>query len=265
VDGSGNAYVTGRLKLNASDDEWVTIKFSGEGVPLWTNYYNEPGNSADVPNAVAVDGSGNVYATGYSTGIGTDRDCTTIAYSSAGLALWTNRYNGPKTNSDDSAYAVAVDRGNNAYVTGYSWADGSWSDYLTIGYSSTGLALWTNRYNGPASGDDSATAVAVDGLGDVYVTGYSPGSGSGNDFATIKYGPPPVINNTVQQGSNLVFGGTGGRPDGTYYVLASTNLATQMTNWVGVATNTFGVDGSFSVTNAVEPATRRQFFRLQVP
>jgi hypothetical protein len=50
-----------------------------------------------------------------------------------------------------------------------------------------------------------------------------------------------------------------------YYVLASTNAATRMTNWVRVVTNVFGDGGTFSVTNTVEPGKRRQFFRLQVP
>jgi hypothetical protein len=77
--------------------------------------------------------------------------------------------------------------------------------------------------------------------------------------------PPPTFTSTVQQDSNLVFSGTGGMAGGTYYVLASTNIATRMTNWVRVATNTFGVDGTFGVTNAVDPAKRRQFFRIQVP
>ena len=48
-------------------------------------------------------------------------------------------------------------------------------DYATIKYSSAGMPLWTNRYNGPGNGDDEANAVAVDGNNDVIVTGYSTG------------------------------------------------------------------------------------------
>ena len=44
-------------------------------------------------------------------------------------------------------------------------------DYLTIKYSNTGVALWTNRYNGPGNGADGAHAVAVDSSGNVFVTG----------------------------------------------------------------------------------------------
>ena len=76
---------------------------------------------------------------------------------------------------------------------------------------------------------------------------------------------PTYIASTVRSGTNLVYGGTGGMEGSNYYVLTSTNIATRMTNWVRVATNVFGDGGTFSVTNAVEPSQRRQFFRLQVP
>ena len=72
------------------------------------------------------------------------------------MPLWTNRYNGPG-NGDDYANAVAVDGSNNVIVTGYSLATAANYDYATIKYSSAGVPLWTNRYNGPGNGDDDAT------------------------------------------------------------------------------------------------------------
>src|SRR6185503_6422990 len=137
-------------------------------------------------------------------------DYATVAYSSAGVPLWTNRYNG-SGNVDDRAnagvvdgsgnvfvtgdsgatiqysgagvplwtnryngagYAIALDSSGSVFVTGPSWS-GSSSDYATIAYSSAGVPLWTNRYIGLGNGDDVAHAVAVDSSGNVFVTGQS--------------------------------------------------------------------------------------------
>jgi hypothetical protein len=57
----------------------------------WVARYNAE-NDIDEPSAIAVDGSGNVYVTGRSYTIESWTDYATIKYSSAGVPLWTNRY-----------------------------------------------------------------------------------------------------------------------------------------------------------------------------
>src|SRR5438094_229315 len=107
-----------------------------------TNHYNGPGKSVDVDKGVAVDGSGNVMVRSYSGSF----DYATVAYSGAGVPLWTNRYDGPG-NGTDVALAVAVDGTGNVFVTGFSYGGSSY-DYATVAYSGAGVPLWTNHYNG---------------------------------------------------------------------------------------------------------------------
>ena len=204
----------------------------------WVQRYNGPANNDDYPTAVAVDGSNNVIVTGFSTGTGGyTGDYATIKYSSAGVPLWTNRYPGPG-NGAGQARAVAVDGRNNVIVTGSSEPSPSSYiyDYATIKYSSAGVPLWTNLYNGPENGDDQACAVAVDHSGNVIVTGYSAGSGGDYDFATLKY---VCVPSPVMTGLQLTNGTFQMRVDdvlqpGTLVIEASTNLA----GWAPVFTNT---------------------------
>ncbi len=184
VDGSNNVIVTGYSASGANNYDYATIKYSTAGAPLWTNRYNGPANSHDYTTALAVDGSNNVIVTGYSIAAGSGYDYATIKYSSTGEPLWTNRYSGT---GYDYAYAMAVDHNNNVIVTGDSIGSGSSYDYATIKYSSTGEPLWTNRYNGPGNSGDYARAARVDGNDNVIVAGYSTGSGSSYDYATINY------------------------------------------------------------------------------
>ena len=249
VDGSNNVIVTGYAYVRAgfpSDDyDYATIKYSSTGLPLWTNRYSysAPGNNYDYARAVAVDTSNDVVVAGYSYDSGSVYHYATIKYSSAGLPLWTNRYSGSGNNNDILA-AVAVDGSNNVIVTGWSVGSGTTNDYTTVKYSSAGMPLWTNRYNGPVNGDDRASAVAVDRSGNVIVTGYSTGSSGSYDFATIKYicVPSPVM--TCFQSTNGTFQMRvdGVLQPGTLVIEASTNLST---NWAPVFTNTTPTNALF--------------------
>ena len=103
-----------------------------------------------------------------------------------GQQQWVARYNGP-VNGDDYGYAIALDNSGNIYVTGSSRGPGTEFDYATVKYNSAGQQQWTARYTGPGNGFGEAQAIAVDGSGNVYVTGHSPGAGTADDYATIKY------------------------------------------------------------------------------
>ena len=184
VDGSGNVYVTGESN-SGTDYDYATIKYDTDGNELWVARYDGPVNSDDYASALAVGDSGNVYVTGKSYN-GTDYDYATIKYDDNGNELWVARYDGP-VNGDDSASALAVDDSGNVYVTGDSEGSGTSFDYATIKYDDNGNELWVARYDGPVNGDDSASALAVDDSGNVYVTGDSEGSGTSFDYATIKY------------------------------------------------------------------------------
>jgi hypothetical protein len=183
IDDSGNVYVTGRSEDSLGVDDCVTIKYGPSGDSLWIARYDR--DSYDTGNTIAVDDSGNVYVTGHA-GSGYASDYLTIKYDAYGDTVWVARYDGPSSESD-TACAIALDDSGNVYVTGVSHAyDTEW-DYLTIKYSPSGDTLWTARYDGPVDGNDYPYAVAVDYSGYVCVTGSSVGSGTSNDFLTIKY------------------------------------------------------------------------------
>jgi hypothetical protein len=138
-----------------------------------------------------MDGSGNVYVTGESSGVSTV-DYATIKYSPAGQEQWVATY-GDSKNYFNSAEAIALDGSGNVYVTGVSLSSRSGYDYATVKYDSAGQQQWVARYSGPGRGnEEGASTMVVDGSGNVYVTGASPGRNTGFDYATGKYTQNPT-------------------------------------------------------------------------
>lgn len=159
---------------------------------VWVARYDGSAHLDDKAKAIAVDDAGNVYVTGSTCTQNDDSgNCiaskyVTIKYDSDGNQLWVATYSG-LGNGTDEPTAIAVDGDGNVYVTGASWGDGTLTDYATIKYDGSGNQLWLRRYNGPLSGNDRATALVLDGDGNVYVTGESQGANGDLDFATIRY------------------------------------------------------------------------------
>jgi uncharacterized delta-60 repeat protein len=205
VDDTGNVYVTGTSYGSGTPSDYATIKYAPNGDTLWVRRYNGPENIYDGAYALTVDDSGNVYVTGESEGVGTYRDYATIKYAPDGDTLWVKRYNGPE-NSYDAAYALAVDDSGNVYVTGESEGVGTFRDYATIKYAPNGDTLWVKRYNGPGNGGDEASDLALDGSGNVYVTGGSYSNVSDYDYATIKYSPCSVLPGDVNSSGTITLG-----------------------------------------------------------
>lgn len=184
VDTVGNAVVSGSISTLSGYD-FYTIKYAGaDGAEIWSQRYDGPGG-ADEAHAVAMDDDGNVAVTGYS--FGSNRlDILTIKYAASGTRLWEQRYDGTGHN-DDVGQQVAMDNSGNVIVTGYTINAAGSSDYITAKYAAAdGTLLWQQSYDSPANRDDYAYALALDGAGNVLVTG-SSSLGVGANFTTAKY------------------------------------------------------------------------------
>ncbi|HEY6951017.1 MAG TPA: SBBP repeat-containing protein, partial [Bacteroidota bacterium] len=241
----------------------------------------------DAVAAMAVDGSGNFFIVGTakSTVFLGSEDIVTIKYDATGNWQWTRLYNGTG-NYTDAGLAVTADASGNSYVVGKSAATGSGNfDYITIKYNSTGDTVWTRRFD-MAGGTDYASAVAVDGSGNVFVTGTVTDGGGYYDAMTIKYNSSgdslwasvlTAGNSANEQGcgigldnsGNVFVSGTAALTGSTAAFLAKYNTSGTMqwdttyastanyTNTViGMITSTTGTNVVFGTTSAQGSSSR---------
>jgi hypothetical protein len=175
VDGQGNVFVSGSANNGTNSTDFLTIKYSANGTPLWTNRYDGPAHGADDVVAIALDAGGNAYVGGSSA---------LIKYSSSGAVLWVNRFNGTGTN-ESKLTGLALDANGNAVVTGFAWDPTSRYDMVTLKYSSAGVPLWTNQFCGPTDGYGIAVGVGPDGS--IFAGGRTLNDSGCFQCVTIKY------------------------------------------------------------------------------
>jgi len=198
VDGSGNAYVTGKTSTAGwVSGGWNTIfgggtfdaflvKLDTSGAHLWSTYLGgATGN--DYGYGVVVDGSENVCVTGYTksagwvslgwdTSFGGNGDAFVVELTASGDHVWSSYLGGT---ADDYGQGICVDGSGNVYITGYtnssSWVAGGWDtiraerDGFVVKLTESGNHIWSSYIGG--SWNDWAYSVAVDGSGSVYITG----------------------------------------------------------------------------------------------
>ncbi|HTF05793.1 MAG TPA: SBBP repeat-containing protein, partial [Bacteroidia bacterium] len=193
VDNQHNMYVTGCTNGTSSVD-YYTIKLDSALNQLWTATYNGASNLNDEAKGIVVDGSGNVYITGYCSTSSQGKDMVTIKYNSGGTQQWAKIYNGIGS-GDDEAFAIAIDASGNPVVCGAS-NNGDSYDYYTVKYDPSANIKWQMTWNSAANRSDRAMDVAVDQNGAVIVTGQSMTSATTFTYVTIKYSEHAILTPT---------------------------------------------------------------------
>ncbi|MCX6270792.1 MAG: SBBP repeat-containing protein [Bacteroidetes bacterium] len=217
TDASGNCYVTGyfwapsltfgSVTLTTADNgEIFLLKFNSQGDIIWGKSAGGP--LTDNGCSVAVDASGNVYVSGifYSPAImfdsifltnasfsGINDDLFLAKYDAEGNVLWARSAGGTYI---DEARGVAVDGSGNAYITGIFnnptlvfgstvLSNAGQDDLFVTMYDANGNIKWAKSAGGYYY--DEVTAIALDALGSIYLTGQFKSN-------TLIFGPDTLMN-----------------------------------------------------------------------
>ena len=208
VDAGGTAYVTGSTwstnfpvasawqGANGGGQDAFVSRFSANGNSLlFSTYLGGSGGSLGYPESgqgIALDGQGNAYIAGvtsssnfpvlnaFDSSLSGASDAFVAKLTAAGVPVYSTYLGGTGV---DSANAIAVDAGSNAYVVGQTFSSdlpvanafqatyGGDYDAFAGELSAAGALVWLSYLGG--SGSDTATAVALDPAANIYIAGWT--------------------------------------------------------------------------------------------
>lgn len=186
TDYQNNPVIAGKSCSDTSGFDFLITKYDTAGNMLWSREWSSPGITDDIPRFVKSDGTGNIYAGGY-TQYGDNACIRIIKYSKSGGIVYEYTYSGP--GQLDYIEDMYISNSGYAYIAGRSLGTGTSYEYLAVKINPTGQESWVRKYNrGPWY--DVASRITADAEGNVYLTGGSMNGDAGRstyDIYTIKY------------------------------------------------------------------------------
>lgn len=184
VDTNGNVYLAGSTdSFGEGLGDFLLCKYNSIGVLQWAKTWG--GTAYEYATAITIDGSNNLYVTGSTLSFGEgDNDFVMLKYNSAGTLLMQRTWGG---SDEDRAFGITVDGDGNIYLVGNTESFGLGSQALAgVVLDSAGTISYQATWSG--SGSESASDIAFDAEGNVYLCGYTDSFGEGGrDVLLLQY------------------------------------------------------------------------------
>jgi hypothetical protein len=199
IDSSNDVYVAGgegypQIVLGGAVDTYFRFaitKYDSTGNQLWEEVNESYGDGVGVQvHSLRLDSIGNAYVADDYLGLGIRYQI--FRYNNDGSAGWY--VSNPTHNGYSILYDLALDQAANTVVTGeapsnFKPNNAPLFSYATYKVNTNGTVLWGNEYPQVALSTNVGTSITFDLANNIYVTGYSPGTNSTSDIATLKYDP----------------------------------------------------------------------------
>ena len=169
----GSAYVTG---TTTGRGIW-TIKVSPAGKRIWARRLGTSFANGAVGFAVACDSHANAYVLGTLDRSGKGRELVLVAYSPRGKLRWT-RYLSAPGGGNDIGVDVVVDAKGRCFIAGTVASLHKGTEVALARFTTAGALVWKRIWDGGASKDDVAHALAVSKAGVAVAGATMPATGN---------------------------------------------------------------------------------------
>jgi hypothetical protein len=199
IDNSNNLYLTGAVSPPGIPGKCLISKYDPSGNLKWFNTFTIDSTRSNNGHGICLDIYGNLYVLAVQNTSSLFRDCL-LKLTNSGTILWSRVFSGivgglgGRVSGIPRGPVISSD-GNSIYYTteAANTMGGGNRSVATIKYNSAGDSQWVAVFNGGGvPGGNTPSSIKLDRYNNIYVCGAGFYSGSGSDFATIKYTPSGV-------------------------------------------------------------------------
>jgi len=282
------AFITTFLVLTLASISMVSAANNTNMNLTYSTYHGETGS--DYGQGIAVDNSGNIYITGYTTSTnfpitsdayqntsGGSQDAFLSKFNSNGTLIYSTYLGGT---GSDCGNGIVVDNSGNIYITGYTYSTdfpitsdayqntsgGGNNDAFLSKFNSNGTLIYSTYLGGTKL--DTGNGIVLDNSGNIYITGYTTStnfpitsdayqntSGGSNDAFLSKFNSNGTLIYSTYLGGTKADTGYGVALDsnGNIYLIgstASTNFPTTTDAYQPTLSGGSGYDAFLSKFNS---------------
>jgi len=184
---SATHFIAAGTTKEGMDTNALIRRYDDQPSEQWSAIHAGAAGGPDSAADVAVNDAGDIFITGREFTDATSFDAWIARYSPGGDEVWSVTVDGPESGADWGGAIAVSDEGWLVVGGRHDFGDAGFGDAWIARYTIDGDEVWSQTVDGPGSGDDGVSGLAIDGGGAILAVGHTTNEDGDSDVWIRKH------------------------------------------------------------------------------